>query len=73
MYQLPPYSPDYNPIEYLWRETKRKATHNKYFAEFEELKEAVDKALALFQQVLEEILGLFGCYLNGELSQATAA
>jgi len=28
--QLPSYSPDYNPIEYLWRKTKKHATHNKY-------------------------------------------
>ena len=28
--QLPRYSPHYNPIEYLWRNTKKAATHNKY-------------------------------------------
>ena len=26
---LPSYSPDYNPIEYLWKKTKQRATHNK--------------------------------------------
>jgi transposase len=31
---LPSYSPDYNPMEYLWKKTKQRATHNKYFAEF---------------------------------------
>ena len=31
---LPSYSPDYNPIEYLWKKTKQRATHNKYFKEF---------------------------------------
>ena len=25
---LPSYSPDYNPIEYLWKKTKKRATHN---------------------------------------------
>src|SRR5207249_2548233 len=34
---LPSYSPDYNPIEYLWKKTKQRATHNKYFKEFVEL------------------------------------
>jgi transposase len=62
VYQLPAYSPDYNPIEYLWRKTKRKGTHNKYFAEFGKLAEAVDQALAGFKQQPQEILGLFGCY-----------
>ena len=28
---LPSYSPDYNPIEYLWKKTKQRATHNQYF------------------------------------------
>ena len=28
---LPPYSPDLNPIERLWRLTRRICTHNKYF------------------------------------------
>ncbi len=28
--QLPSYSPDYHPLEYLWRATKREATHNHY-------------------------------------------
>ena len=27
--RLPSYSPDYNPIEFLWRATKRSATHNR--------------------------------------------
>jgi transposase len=34
VYQLPSCSPDYNPIEYLWKKVKTKATHNRYFAEF---------------------------------------
>lgn len=62
VYQLPAYSPDYNPIEYLWRKTKRKASHNKYFAEFGKLTEAVDQALEHFKQAPDKVLGLFGCY-----------
>src|SRR5436853_672702 len=30
---LPSYSPDYNPIEYLWKKTKQRATNNNYFNE----------------------------------------
>ena len=29
--RLPPYSPDYNPIEQIWRITRREKTHNRYF------------------------------------------
>jgi DDE superfamily endonuclease/Winged helix-turn helix len=43
-YRLPAYSPDKNPIEKLWRTTKRDATHCKYFPTFENLRSAVLKA-----------------------------
>src|SRR5262249_1380643 len=34
VHPLPSYSPDYNPIEYLWKKTKKRATHNQYCKEF---------------------------------------
>jgi transposase len=59
---LPSYSPDYNPIEYLWKKTKQRATHNKYFKEFAALTVSVEKALAYFAAHPEEIVSLFGRY-----------
>src|SRR6476659_3490349 len=53
---LPSYSPDYNPIEYLWRKTKKRATHNKYFKEFAAVVVSVDKALAYFAAHPEMVL-----------------
>jgi transposase len=38
---LPPYSPDLNPIERVWRITRRKATHNRYFGSVSELRSAL--------------------------------
>ena len=70
---LPSYSPDDNPIEYLWKKTKQRATHNKYFKEFATLTVSVDKALAYFATHPEEVLGLFGRYCEEsglELKQA---
>ncbi len=70
---LPSYSPDYNPIEYLWKKTKQRATHNKYFKEFAELTVSVEKALAYFATHSEILLGLFGLYCEEsglELKQA---
>lgn len=29
--KLPPYSPDFNPIEQVWRITRRENTHNVFF------------------------------------------
>ncbi len=48
VFQLPAYSPDYNPIEHLWRNLKRARTHNRYFATFDDLSGAVEDALATF-------------------------
>jgi transposase len=70
---LPSYSPDDNPIAYLWKKTKQRATHNKYFKEFAALTVSVDKALAYFATHPEEVLGLFGRYCEEsglELKQA---
>jgi transposase len=70
---LPSYSPDYNPIEYLWRKTKKRATHNKYFKEFATVVVSVDKALAYFAAHPEMVLDLFGLYCKEsdfELKQA---
>ena len=60
--QLPSYSPDYNPIEYLWRKVKKEATHNKYFEAFEHLVHSVEMTLAAFTERAPEVLNLFGCY-----------
>jgi transposase len=62
VHPLPSYSPDYNPIEYLWKKTKKRATHNQYFKEFALLTVSVDKALAYFATHPEMVLGLFGLY-----------
>jgi transposase len=70
---FPSYSPDYNPIEYLWKKTTQRATHNKYFKEFIALTVSVDKALAYFAMHPDIVLGLFGRYCEEsglELKQA---
>lgn len=36
--RMPPYSPDLNPIEQVWRITRREVTHNRYFKTVELLK-----------------------------------
>lgn len=35
---LPPYSPELNPIERVWRITRRERTHNRFFAKLNDLK-----------------------------------
>ncbi len=60
VYQLPSYSPDYNPIEKLWKKIKEKEIHLHYFPTFESLKDKVEEALIRFKSLKNEILSLFG-------------
>lgn len=62
VYQLPSYSPDYNPIEYLWKKVKSHATHNRYFEAFVKLVKSVDQALKVLATHTTEILRLMGLY-----------
>lgn len=62
VYTLPSYSPDYNPIEKLWRKIKEKGTHLQYFPTFDDLINKVDEVLALIQDASNEVLSLFGFY-----------
>lgn len=69
VYQLPSYSPDYNPIEKLWKKIKEKETHLHYFPTFESLKDKVEEALIHFKDLKNEILALFVFYNDlGEVS-----
>ena len=39
---LPPYSPELNPIERVWKLTRRLCVHNRYFQELKEVVSAVE-------------------------------
>ena len=43
---LPPYSPELNPIERVWKLTRRRCLHNRYFAQLEEVIAAVETEFA---------------------------
>jgi len=62
VFELPPYSPDFNPIEFLWKKVKKRATHLRYFPDFELLVSKVDEALLHFAQTPSEITSLVGHY-----------
>mgnify|MGYP003794501391 FL=1 len=68
--QLPSYSPDYNPIEFLWRALKRRTTHNIYFPKFATLITSVEEALAYFQTQSQYVKSLFTIYMD-EMATAT--
>ena len=47
---LPPYSPDLNPIERVWKFVRKHATHNKYFQILEELRSALDEQFGIYHK-----------------------
>jgi transposase len=64
LHYLPPYSPDYNPIEGLWKKLKKQTTHNVYFETIDALWQALTKGLQWFRDQPSEVMALFGFYEN---------
>jgi len=56
--KLPPYSPDLNPIEQVWRITRRENTHNVFFATISILEETVDSAFELWAKPNDQLRSL---------------
>jgi transposase len=59
---LPPYSPDLNPIESLWKKTRRDVTHNRYFESLEEESVYLSKFFKKFKNSNEELIKLSANY-----------
>ena len=55
---LPPYSPDLNPIEQVWRITRREVTHNTYFANAQILEDTLDAHFATYRQPNDKLAAL---------------
>lgn len=68
IFQMPSYSPDYNPIEILWKKIKGKGVHLKYFPTFESLTAKVEGMLREFASKPSEVLKVFGFYTKKEKS-----
>jgi len=62
VFQLPSYSPDFNPIERVWKKVKGRV-HNRYFGEFGDLKKVVNKALDYMHRCPQEVLAVMKAYL----------
>ncbi len=73
VYQLPGYSPDYNPIEHLWKNLKKRSTHLRYFPSFEDLIASVEEGLAFYHAHPEAVKAAIGqtlAHLGDETRQA---
>lgn len=61
---LPPYSPDLNPVEDVWRVSKRKGTHNIHFPTLEALRAKLLRTFNRFQgnpAALRQTVERFAC------------
>jgi transposase len=50
LYFLPPYSPELNPIERVWKLTRRKCLHNEYFGDLENLMDTVELQFQMWSE-----------------------
>ena len=52
---LPPYSPDLNPIEQVWRIVRKENTHNVFFPTLKKLEDTVDQAFGAWGKPNERL------------------
>ena len=55
---MPPYSPDLNPIEQVWRVTRREVTHNRYFSSLSSLTKSLDEYFKQYRTANQKIISL---------------
>lgn len=58
LHRLPPYSPEYNPTEGVWKATRKLATHNRFYRTVQERDEALTATFRSFQSNPQNLLPL---------------
>jgi hypothetical protein len=57
VHQLPPYSPEFNAAEKIWRYTRKEGTHNRYFSTQDDLVDTLSRIFRRIQRRPGEIMG----------------
>lgn len=57
LYRLPPYSPEFNGIEGIWKTAKKTTTHNRFYRTTEERDAALTKTFIAFDRTPAQIAG----------------
>ena len=57
LHRLPPYSPEFNPMEGVWKTTRKMATHNRFHRTVEERDDVLRRTFQQFQTKPELISG----------------
>ena len=63
LFRLPPYSPNLNPIEGAWKETKKRTTHNRFFRTMEERDQALVSTFDYFDRNRRSLAGYVARFL----------
>ncbi len=50
LFRLPSYSPEFNPMEPIWKETRKRTTHNRFYPTTNERDSALRKTFGFFQK-----------------------
>jgi transposase len=64
LYCLPPYSPELNAVEMVWRETRKDATHNRYFPTMKGLRRTVQSQFRAYQAKPRLLVGTVAQFLR---------
>lgn len=62
LFFLPPYSPELNPVELVWKITRYSETHNRFFPTLQSLYECVTEAFNYWNEPNDELRSL--CKIN---------
>lgn len=62
LFFLPPYSPELNPSELIWKATRYSGTHNRYFPTLESLSDVLKSKYEQWAQPNDELVSL--CAIN---------
>lgn len=63
LHRLPPYSPEFNPIEGVWKEAKKQTTHNRFFHTTDERDAALTETFERFDSYPNMVAGQIRRYL----------
>ena len=67
---LPPYSPNLNPIERLWKVMNEQVRNNHFFKTVQEFRETI---LGFFKNILPKIANTLGSRINDNFQQLNLA
>jgi transposase len=62
LFYLPPYSPELNPIERVWKLVRRRKLHNQYFASIDDMKSEAESLFRSWRYGSEDLMRL--CKIN---------